>query len=596
MRRRPVVACLLLAVLVAAAYAPVIGFDFIVFDDPNYVVLNPLVNGGLSPGAVARAFTGPHGGFWIPATWLSLMADWSLWGGWAGGFHLTNALLHAANVALVLLLLFRLTGEWRASLLAALLFALHPVNVQAVAWVTARKDVLSLFLGLLAAIAWVRYLLRPSPARYLASLALFALSLMAKPMLVTLPALLLVLDWWPLGRLGVPGIGRPAIVRVLLEKVPLLALSAAVTLAAVLTNAAIESVIPLQRVSPWDRLANALHFYVGYLGKGIWPARLGIYFRDGNFHTPAGLVAMAALVLAVVTLAVLLVRRRLPFLASGWSWYLVTLLPVSGLVPVGEEATADRWVYLPFIGLYLAAASGVIALADRWRLRRGAPLLAAAIVALLLPPTLAQVATWRDSETLFGRAVSLAPDSLGARETLALSHYVAGRMAEAEAESRLILSRHPSSYFALHVLGDISLERGETAVGIDFLRRAAEETTRTPFKYDIGRTLLDAGDPVGAAAVLKEVVRVEPGNAGALAYLGTALAETGMAAEAEQALRRAAWLDPAAAMPRFNLGVLLARQGRREAAAEAFREVLRLDPSNERARAFLRQVEQPPGN
>ncbi len=595
MRRREVSAMLLVALLAVAAYAPVAGHDFVLYDDPINIHFNPLVRDGVSGESVIRSLTTIHAEFWIPLTWVSLAADRSLFGDWAGGFHLTNVLLHAANAALLLVLLVRLTGLARAGLLAAILFALHPINVESVAWVSERKDVLSLCLGLAALLGWVGYLRRPSAGRYLGAALLFALSLMAKPMLMVLPVLLLVLDWWPLGRLGPPRPGRPSGARLLAEKAPLAAMAVAAGLVTWLARDLSQVMVSLRPPGSWNRLANAAHFAAGYLWKGLWPSRLGIYYLDEEFRVGPGALAASLLVLAAVTAAAVCWRRRRPHLAAGWAWYLAALLPVSGVLRVGDLMTADHFVYLPFIGLYLTAALALVRLADRTG-RWGAPVLAAATVAVLFPLTRAQVATWRNGETLARHAVRVSPDSINAREVLALSHHVDGRTAEAEAESRRILARDPLSFDALRIMGEITLARGEWARGVDYLRRAARQTIRAPFLYAIGETLLKAGDPEGAAEALEGVVRAEPANAGALALYGTALAEAGRTKEAETALRRAGALDPAAAMPRFNLGVLLARQGKREEAAGLFREVLRLDPGNGKARDYLLQLGESPGN
>ncbi len=552
-----VAACLLVGLSAVAAYAPVTGFDFVVCDDPVYVTRNPLVRDGLGPQAVLRSFISMEAGFWMPATWVSLMADRSLWGEWAGGFHLTNLLLHSANAALLLAALVLLTGSRRAGLLAALLFALHPIHVESVAWVTERKDVLSLFFGLLALLAWLGHLRRPSAGRYLGAAVLFALSLMAKPMLVTLPVLLLVLDWWPLGRIGNAGEGKPSLRRLLLEKAPFLGMSAGMALASILANTLPGKLIPLGSLGLLARLADAAVFSVGYLKRGVWPARLGMYYLDLGGRVKPGPLLASILVLAVVSVAALGARRRAPFLAAGWAWYLVALLPVSGLAPLGDQVIADRFVYLPFIGIYWAAAAGVMALSDRRGFRWGAAWLAAAIVAVLFPLTRAQVATWRDSETLFRHAVAVSPESCRAR---------------------LYLAR-----------GLLSMGKAPQAVDLfrQTLRCPSIDAEREAIDFDLGIALLEAGDPAGAVDLLERAVWRDPRNVEALANLGAALAETGLAGDAEEAFRRAMTIDAGHLMSRFNLGVLLAREGRYREAIPVFEEALAIDPRNERIGTYL---------
>ena len=403
-----------LAALVVAVYWPVGGFDFVDFDDALYVAANPQVQAGLTWEGLAWAFTTTHAANWHPFTWLSHMADVALFGVDAGWHHRVNVAWHALDAILLFTWLRLATGSTLRSALVAALFGVHPLHVESVAWVSERKDVLAAFFWMLALIAYSWYARRPRPGRYLAVAAAFAGSLLAKPMAVTLPVVLLLVDVWPLGRLRPGFLSAAACWPLVREKLPLLVLSALSSWVTLAAQGSGGAVWPLLQIPLWLRVANAASSAAGYLAKALWPSSLAVFYPHpaaGAGIAAAHLLLSAMALLALTALASWQWRRR-PFIAVGWAWYLVTLLPVLGIVQVGGQAMADRYSYLPLVGIFLAAAW---ALPD---LRRLAPparwLTAGAIAAVLVATPVAarkQVETWRDSLTLFQHAAEVTRDN-----------------------------------------------------------------------------------------------------------------------------------------------------------------------------------------
>ena len=410
--------CVFLLAAVAAVFGQTLRYDFIKdYDDNHYVTENRHVTEGLGGAGIAWAFTTFHATNWHPLTWLSHMLDCQFYELWPGGHHLSSVLLHAATAVLLFLLLRRMTGALWPSALAAAVFAVHPLRVESVAWIAERKDVLSGLFFVLTLWAYVAYAGRPwSWFRYSLVVLLYALGLMAKPMLVTLPFLLLLLDYWPLGRFapaakGAAGAGPAATARrlgwLLLEKVPLLALAAASCVVTLLAQARGHDGMDLLPMS--DRAANAVVSMAAYLGNFFYPAGLTILYRHPG-SWPRWEVAAAAAVLAIITAAAILCWRKCPYLIVGWLWYLGMLVPVLGLVQVGSQAMADRYTYLPMIGVTIALAWLLASAAENWRW--GGPVFGAAAalaVAVLMGCAWQQTSYWRNSETLWDHHQDVCP-------------------------------------------------------------------------------------------------------------------------------------------------------------------------------------------
>jgi tetratricopeptide (TPR) repeat protein len=414
------------AALAAAAVLPylgVAGHGFLYFDDPEYVTGNPVVRQGLSWDGVRWAFGTFAVANWHPLAWLSHLLDVQLFGLDAGAHHAVNVALHALNAVLLFAALARLTGStWRSALVAAL-FAVHPLHVESVAWISERKDLLSTTLGLAMLWAHARQAERPGPGREALVAAFLALSLLAKAMWVTAPFLLLLLDVWPLRRLERGG--RPA--ALVLEKLPLLVLSAAAAVLAVVAQSRFGALESLERLGPGARLANAAVACASYLAKTLWPASLAAWYPLPAGGQPAAAVALAVVVLAAVTLLAAATVRTVPAIAVGWLWFLGTLVPVIGLVQVGSQAMADRYTYLPLVGVFLAMVWGGEALLRRAGplARRAALAAVACALAALAAVTVRQAGFWVDQETLFRHALAVTPES--GKAHLLLSQAIAER-------------------------------------------------------------------------------------------------------------------------------------------------------------------------
>jgi Flp pilus assembly protein TadD len=535
---------------------------------------------------VRWAFTTFHFNNWHPLTWLSYMLDVQIFGPSPGALHLVNVVLHVVNALLVFFILDRMTGARGRSAFAAALFALHPLRVESVAWIAERKDLLSTAFGLLAIAAWRRYALRPGAGRYALVIACFAMSLMAKPMLVTLPFVLLLLDAWPLQRLppwssdaagdgAAPPVGWG---RALTEKLPLLMLSAASSVATVIAQG--DAVRGLD-LGLGARIANAFVSYVRYAGKSLWPTGLAILYPHPEGGTPAWQVVVAALLLAASLAAALYVARRAPEVTVGWLWFLGTLVPVIGLVQVGAQAMADRYTYVPSIGLAIAVSWGAHRALGAWRGSR--PLAAAGVAALVLLSGLTwrQVGFWTDHVTLFRHAVAVTESNARAHGGLALGLRRAGQLDEALAEAREATRLEPDN---------ARLWMTEAAMARD-LRQLPEAygAAQRAVALDPGVSLAwttladleaDLGRPEAAIDALRAAVRLDPSNVSTWSNLGILLQGTGHTAEATEAFQAAVRTAPENPVPWRNLGVHLYKSGRATEAARAFSEALRLQPGN----------------
>ncbi len=650
---RDLIICLCLAAAVLVVFGQAGSFAFLAWDDTGYVTDNPRVTDGLTAGGLRWALGSGAMANWHPLTWLSHMADAELFGLDPRGHHRTSLLLHAANAVLLYLVLKRMTAApWRSAFVAGL-FALHPLHVESVAWVSERKDVLSAFFWILTMGAYALYVERPGRVRYVAVVVLFALGLMAKPMLVTLPFVLLLLDFWPLGRLrgnpapaGAPGRARAARAeaasgpaapasaagaearsgarawRLVVEKVPLFLLAAASSVVTFLVQKSAGAMPAMERLPLDARLANAAVAYWRYIGKLLWPAGLSAFYPFRPWA--AWQVGLSVLALAALTALALRGAARAPWFLTGWLWYAGTLVPVIGLVQVGRQAMADRYTYLPLVGLFIAAVWGAAELASAARLPRAAPAAAGALVlAALAACSQAQVRVWRDTVTLFGHALEVDPDNPVAHNLLGFELASQGRGAEAEEHFRRALAAEPGYAAAGYNLGLALAKQGrfaeaaqqlEAAVGArpdyaearrnlggvydqlgragDAEREYAEAVRLDPAdaeaRNDLGASLAARGRDGEAAAQYEEAIRLRPGYAEALNNLGVIRARQRRPREAEDLYRRSLAAAPRNADARYNLGLLYYEQGRLGEAIEQFRQVLRDHPGHPSAAQALR--------
>ena len=551
-----------LAGATALLFARSAGHPFILYDDARYLTENPMVLRGLSWGGVRWAFTTLYFGNWHPLTWLSYLLDVQLFGFDAGAHHLESAFLHAVNAALLFLVLDRMSGARARSFAVALLFALHPLRVESVAWAAERKDVLSTLFGLLALMAYARYAERPSARRYAPVALAFALSLLAKAMWVTLPFLLLLLDLWPLRRLspsGEPGdlgcarFPPVSLRRAVLEKLPLLLLSVATSALTVVAQRAGGAVAGL-KLGLGARAANAVVAYAAYLGKILWPSGLAVLYPLPPDGPPAWDVAGAGFLLLAVTAGALWQIRWRPWLAVGWGWFLGTLVPVIGLVQVGVQAMADRYTYLPSVGVTLALVWGAGEALGAWR--GGVPLRVAGAAAALVLASLTwrQLGYWSDQLTLFEHAIAVTGPNSRAQ----------GNYANAlRFEHRL----------------DAALEHAQEAVRL--------EPQSSFLRLELALVQIDRGELPPAREELELAVRLNPGFALAWSLLGEVHAAEGHFQAARAALLEAARLAPEEAQPWVKLGAVCAAFGRTDEAVVAWLQALRVNPEEPEA---LRQL------
>ena len=478
-RRQTVLVCLVLLIATLTVYWQVGRFDFVNYDDPGYITGNDHVKSGLTLKGLIWSFQTTGLSNWHPLTWLSFMLDIELYGLNAGGHHLTSVLFHIVNTLLLFLLLRRMTAALWASAFVAALFALHPLHVESVAWVAERKDVLSTFLGLLSLISYVRYTQQQSRSWYGLALLCFMLALMAKPMLVTLPFVLLLLDYWPLGRLKFNSAFRlqssdkiSSVFSLLFEKIPFFILTAASCVVTYYAQQSGGSLMPSDMFPLGSRIANAVVSYVGYMGKMFWPAQLAVFYPYPDSFAVWKVAAAAAVLVAIFIWVTVQIRKR-PYLVVGWLWYFGTLVPVIGLVQVGGQAMADRYTYVPLIGLFIMIAWGGAELVGRWRLKRirvaialGAVLMALMIVARI------QTGHWANSITVFEHAIKATGGSWVAHNNLGKALTDLGSSTEAFQHYSAALRHNPNSAH-IHVnFGSALLAQGKIDEAVDHFDHA----------------------------------------------------------------------------------------------------------------------------
>jgi len=584
-RRAAVLAVLLL--VAAAALWPVTHAGF-VFDDRGYILANESLRDGVSPAALRSYLFSTREANWHPLTWLSHAVDFHLFGLSPAPPHAENLLLHLANVALLFLFLERATAALWPSAAAAALFAVHPLRVESVAWVSQRKDLLAGLFLLLALNAYLRWARRPEAGRFLAVAALFALGLMSKQTLVTLPLVLLILDWWPLGRWGAgpAPFSRPRWLP-FAEKVPLFVLAmvgGALALWAQSSGGALRSAASY----PFSlRAANACVAYAAYLGMTIWPAGLSVFYPFPA-AVPLLKAAAAALLLAGITAAAWRWRSRVPAATAGWLWFLITLLPLAGLIQVGDQAMADRYTYLPHIGLFMGAAWLLAAAARRPAAGRVAAAAVVATIVLYAGATHRQARCWRDEFSLFSQALRADPANALADFTLGYLLDTEGRREEAEVHYRAAIRSRPE-YKAAHAnLAGLLRERGAHDEAETHYREVLRlDPSAAAALYGLGVLRADRGRWAEAIGFYREALRVVPDDPQALNNTGVALTKLGRLAEAEGFYRQALKVQPDHALANYNLGSVLAALGRRDEAKRFLAAALAADPGLLRAREQL---------
>ncbi|HEY3862633.1 MAG TPA: tetratricopeptide repeat protein [Verrucomicrobiae bacterium] len=544
--------CLALAACVFIVFGQTLRHPFFNFDDADYVYDNPEVARGLTRHGLAWAFTTRHAGNWHPLTWLSHSLDCQLYGLRPAGHHLANVLIHAAAAMLLFLALRRMTDAfWRCAFVAAV-FAIHPLRAESVAWVAERKDVLSGLFFVLTIWAYAEYARKPrSPRRYALALCMFALGLMCKPMLVTLPVVLLLLDSWPLRRTESRG-------RLLLEKIPFLALAAA---ACVITLLAQDAAMqPIAGYPLWARIDNALVSCVIYLRQMFWPAGLAMLYPYSSHGPPRWQADLAALLLIGLSMAAWQARRKQPWLLAGWLWYLTMLAPVIGIIQVGEQAHADRYTYLPQIGIGIA----ITWLAAEWVARRNVDRAAAGsvmagIVVLLMVCAWRQTSYWQNSETVWRRSLACTTNNESAHYSLANALLQEGKVDEAIIEYQQALAIRPAYQSAEYNLANAFFQQGKMDDAIAHYQIAlALRPDDAEARINLATVLLQKGAADDALAQARQAADSRPAFAEAHALLGNVLMEKGNAAEAITQFQTALRIKPDEPEAANNLAWLLA--------------------------------------
>ena len=592
-KRHFYIICILLVIATLAVYWQVLDNDFVNYDDDKYVTENTHVHKGVTFDSLTWAFTSSHAANWHPLTWVSHMIDCQLYGLNPRGHHLTSLLFHVANTLLLLLILVRMTGAlWQSSFVAAL-FALHPLHVESVAWVAERKDVLSTFFMMLTLWVYTIYVKKGEVKRYLLAVLFFVLGLMSKPMVVTLPFILLLLDFWPLGRLclirdtrnevtGQHTNERLDIFRLLWEKVPFFALAVVSSVVTFIVQERGGAVKLLETYSIQTRIINAFVSYTEYIVNMVWPVKLAVLYPHPGNSLPIWKGVVTGLVMVLITVLVIRKARKIPYLAVGWFWYIVTLIPVIGIVQVGSQAMADRYTYITLIGLFVIIAWGANDLLSKW-LRRKIWLgtLAAIILPVLIVLTWKQVQYWENNITLYEHTLKHTSNNVIIHNNLGTALYKQDRTEEAVEHYLQALQLKPDHAKAHNNLG---LAYGDSGMHEEAIK-AYKRTIRIDPDYadvhnNLGIAFVKSGKYKEAIESYKQAIRIGPDYAKAHNNLGVAFVKSGKLKEAIESYKQALRINSDFADAHYNLGVAFVKSGMHKEAIDAFKQVIRINPDD----------------
>lgn len=569
--------CLGLALIVILPFYQTSQFKFVIYDDSRYILGNKNIQTGFDESSVSWAFTTLFASNWQPLTWLSLMLDYKMYGTSAGGYHVTNVLLHLVNTLLLFFIFGRMTGRlWQSGFVAAL-FAVHPLHVESVAWVMARKDVLSTMFWLLTMGAYAYYADKPSLKRYVWVVIAFGLGLMSKPMLVTLPFILLLLDYWPLRRLqgGAFIAGR----RLILEKMPLIALSAVVSAITIHGQDSTGALKSLGDIGLSARMVNAVVSYGGYVAKMLWPVNLACFYPYPTSF-PISVVLPSVTFLGAACFFSFRHIRTAPYLAMGWFWYLITLLPVCGIIQVGDQAMADRYTYIPLIGLFIAIAWGIPDLLKGNRYYKYIIAVAGgASLLLLVILTFNQTGIWKDSRVLFEHAIAVTEGNYVAHNNL--GSYLMGykRFDEAASHFKKVVQIKPDDEKYLNNLGIALFRQNKYDEAMTYYLRAIAVNPRfADTYYNAADVCLFSDRENEALEYYKKALHLRPGNAIAENNVAEILIRQEKLDEAIIYLRAAIKHHPDYAVARNTLAVVLTRKNRIREAINELNEALRINP------------------
>jgi cytochrome c-type biogenesis protein CcmH/NrfG len=554
--------CVALIAITFAVFGQTLRYGFVNYDDPAYVSENRQIQAGLSWQNIGWAFTHVHSHNWHPLTTISHMFDCQVFGLKPGAHHFVNVLLHSLSVVLLFLLLEQMTTGpsragpiWRSAFVAAV-FAIHPLHVESVAWISERKDVLSGLFFMLTLLAYVHYSRKPNAVRYATMSILFVCGLLSKPMLVTLPVVLLLLDYWPLNRFQRTEVSGQRSAKLFIEKLPLFVLSLGSAIATLIAQRG--GILQMAHLPLTWRIANAASVYLIYVWQMFWPLNLAVIYPHPG-QLPIWETALATALLILVTALVFILRKRLPYFITGWFWYLIMLVPVLGLIQVGSQAHADRYTYLPQLGLYVAVVWGIADLLQSFRYRREiCAVVAPLIIAMLGWRSWIQTGYWRDTERLWNRTLTVTGQNdfahFGLGEFLLKVH----RLDEAIAQFKIVLASHPNDPDA---------------------------------NFQMGYAFMEKGDADAAMVHFEQTLKAKPENPDAETNLGNLLLKSDRIEEAVQHYRIVIRHEPSSALGHYNLAVGLHRLGQLPEAIAQYKEALAIDPNYPDAAEFLQQAQ-----
>jgi len=568
------IVCLILVAITFIVFWQVHSFDFVNYDDDRYVSENPHIFSGFSLNNIVWLFTKDIGR-WHPLTGLTHMLDCELFGLNPGPPHLVNLFFHIINTLLLFALMRQMTGTLWQSAFVAGLFAIHPLHVESVAWISGRKDLLSTLFFLLTIAAYFRYVQNHSSVWYVLAFVLFALGLLAKPMLITLPFILLLLDYWPLQRFQfkIP-------LRLIWEKLPFLALSIASTIATFFIQRSIGAVRTIESIPLTIRVSNAVVSYLKYIGKLIWPQNLAVFYPYTENLVPPWMTVIFALMLVVVTIRVILAADKFRYLLVGWLWFIVMLAPVIGLVRVGDHAMADRYTYVSLTGLFIIIAWGATDLLAGWKYRRFIlGLSAMLVIAALAIVAGIQTRYWRNSVTLFSHALKVTKGNYLANANLGAALLEQDKFDQAVEQLQLAIQTNPKCAEAYLNLADVYRKLGQYDNAIKVYDKVISvRPDCAPAYYELGITYGRLGRYQQAVDAFASAVRIKPDYVKAYNNLGVAYGSLGRYQDEIDACSKAIKIDPAFADAHNNLGVALSQLGRYPEAIQAFNRAIQLNP------------------
>lgn len=577
---------LVLILITSFAYQQIADNSFSrYFDDGRYVVNNPYVHSGFTAKSIIWAFTTNCASNWHPLTWLSHMLDWQLYGSNPVGHHLTNLLFHITNSILVFLILNYITGRPRRSIAVAALFAVHPLHVESVAWVAERKDVLSTFFWLLTMLAYIRYTRQPSVGKYVIIPLIFMLGLLSKPMLVSLPLVLLLIDYWPLNRLGA---GKISLWRLVSEKIPLIILAACSCIVTIWAQSSGGSVGSLIVYPLGVRVDNAIISCIIYLEKTFWPVGLSVFYPHPGTGIPIWKIIGSGLLIAAITAYAIRCARSRPYVIVGWLWYLITLLPVIGLMQVGQQGMADRYTYIPLLGIFTAliwiisdlAIHGVNERRDA-RFRLSFSIFGIIVILILTACTRHQVRYWRNNEALFRHAIAATSGNVLAHYNLGGILLEQGKIDEAIHHYREVLRLSPGSPDAEMNLGKALMERGDLKEARDCFSTALSAGKDPAAAHKaLGMVLARLGNFKESEFHYDEAIKIDSSDESAYLGLGNILAAQNKFADAETRYRKAIALRPNFGDAHYKLGLALQYQGRNAESVQEYEKAIMINPNN----------------